>query len=161
MTQLAVQGTPGLIVDEREFNRAGPSYMVDTLESLREELGGHHPLCLLLGSDAFFQLHTWHQWRRLFDLAHLVVIQRPGRPLGNAMLHAERELQAEYQARLAPSSRVLKEVTAGAIVVLEMPLLDISATDIRCRAADGRSLRYLTPDSVEWYIHTHKLYLKC
>ncbi|BBE52018.1 putative nicotinate-nucleotide adenylyltransferase [Ferriphaselus amnicola] len=161
MVRLALQGNPSFTLDEREIFRAGPCYSVHTLESLREELGAQQPICLLLGSDAFLQLHTWHQWTRLFELAHIVVMQRPGLPLGNAMLQADEVLRLEYFARLAPAPLKLHEQAAGAIVALDMPLLEISATDIRCRAATGRHLRYLVPDSVAWYIHTHHLYPTC
>ncbi|WP_237560179.1 nicotinate-nucleotide adenylyltransferase [Ferriphaselus sp. R-1] len=161
MVRLALQGNPGLTLDEREIFRAGPCYSVHTLESLRDELGAQQPICLLLGSDAFLQLHTWHQWTRLFELAHIVVMQRPGLPLGNAMLEADEALRLEYFARLAPAPLKLHEQAAGAIVALDMPLLEISATDIRRRVSTHRNLRYLVPDSVAWYIHTHELYPAC
>lgn len=160
MVRLALHGNSVLTLDEREIFRAGPCYTVHTLESLREELGAQQPICLLLGSDAFLQLHTWYQWRRLLELAHIVVMQRPGQPLGNAMLSADFELRDEYHARLAPAPPCLHEQSAGRILALDMPLLEISATDIRRRAEEGRSLRYLLPEAVLWYIHTHRLYDK-
>lgn len=160
MVRLALHDTPGLTLDEREIYRAGPCYTVHTLESLREELGVEQPLCLLLGSDAFLKLATWQHWMRLFELAHIVVIQRPGLPLGNAMLTVDVQLRDQYYARLAPAPLCMHEQPAGAIVVLDMPLLEISATDLRQRMADGRALRHLLPDSVNGYIHTHRLYTK-
>lgn len=161
MVRLALRGNPDFAVDEREVHRTDPCYTVTTLISLRDELGEQQPICLLLGSDAFLQLHTWHQWRHLFELAHIVVMQRPGLPLGNAMLNADAGLLAEYRARLAPSPVALRETPAGRIVALEMPLLDISATDIRRRCAEGRSLRYLLPAAVEHFIHSNRLYRSC
>ncbi|MBI5919294.1 MAG: nicotinate-nucleotide adenylyltransferase [Nitrosomonadales bacterium] len=158
MVRLATASNPAFEVDEREVFRAGPCYSVHTLESLRDELGAQQPLCLLLGSDAFLQLHTWHQWGRLLQLAHLVVMQRPGRPLGNAMEEADEALRAEYYARLAPSPQRLQEQPSGAIVALEMPPLDIAATDIRRRTAERRSTQYLLPDSVAEFIQKHQLY---
>jgi nicotinate-nucleotide adenylyltransferase len=158
MVRLALHGNSGLTLDEREIFRAGPCYTVHTLESLREELGAKQPICLLLGSDAFLQLHTWYQWHRLFELAHIVVMQRPGQPLGNAMLGADVALRDEYHARLAPTPQCLHEQPAGRLLALDLPQLEISATDIRRRVEEGRSLRYLLPDAVAWYIHTHRLY---
>ena len=158
MVQAALQGNPHFVADAREAYRTDACYSVDTLKSLRNETGVQQPLCLLLGSDAFLQLHTWHKWQQLFDLAHIVVMQRPGRPLGNLMTHADRSLQQEYAARLAPSPKALHEQPNGHIVALDMPGLDISATDIRQRVASKKSIRYLVPDSVAHYILTHEIY---
>ena len=103
MVRLAVDGQPGFVVDEREVSRTDPCCTVDTLTQLRAELGALQPLCLILGGDAFLQLHTWHEWQRLFDLAHIVVLQRAGcLPLGNAINGADTSLQAAYRRRLAP-----------------------------------------------------------
>ena len=77
MVELAVAGVPGFTVDDREFRRGGPSYTVLTLESLRSEFG-ERPLCLLMGLDAFEGIETWHQWQRLPELAHFIVMTRPG-----------------------------------------------------------------------------------
>jgi len=159
MARLALQGNSAFALDEREIHRTDPCYTVDTLASLRAELGTQQPLCLLLGGDAFLQLHTWHEWNKLFALAHLVVMQRAGGPpLGNAMGKADTALQTEYQARLAPSARALQEAPAGAILVIDMPALEISATSIRERRMVGKNIRYLLPDTVAHYILTHKLY---
>jgi nicotinate-nucleotide adenylyltransferase len=161
MVKLAINGQPGFSVDEREVHRTDKCYSVDTFGTLRAELGAEQSLCLLLGSDAFLQLHTWHQWQKLFELTHIVVMQRPGQPVGNAIVKADESLRQQYQTRLAPSPRLLHETASGHIVVLDMPQLDISATDIRCRAAQNKNLRYLLPDAVAHYIHTNKLYKTC
>jgi nicotinate-nucleotide adenylyltransferase len=162
MVHLALNGHADFLVDLREIFRTGPSYTVDTLTALRAELGAQQPLCLILGGDAFMQLHSWHQWKQLFDLAHIIVLQRAGAlPLGNAMMNADAALQAEYQARLAPGAGALRESPNGAIFVADMPALEISSTDIRRRCADGKSVRYLVPDIVVNYIHTHQLYRTC
>ena len=161
MVRLAIHGQPGFAVDEREVHRTDKCYSVDTFGALRAELGVEQPLCLLLGSDAFLQLHTWHQWSQLFELTHIVVMQRPGRPLGNAMVQADDSLYQQYQARLAPSPQLSHESSSGHIVVLDMPQLDISATDIRSRAAQNKNLRYLLPDAVAHYIQINQLYKTC
>ena len=159
MVRLAIAGNPAFVLDARESQRSDPCYSVDTLASLRAELGDAQSLCLLMGGDAFLQLHSWHEWQQLFELAHIVVMQRAGgQPLGNAMLAADAALREEYQARLAPAPRALHEAPAGRIVVLDMPALEISATGIRARCRDGRSCRYLLPDAVYDHIQTHRLY---
>ncbi len=78
MLRLAVAEFPGLAVEERELRRDGKSYTVLTLEELRHE-DPQRPLWLLLGADAFLGLPTWHRWREVFALAHVVVVARPGR----------------------------------------------------------------------------------
>lgn len=162
MVRLAVNGHADFMVDVREVFRTDPCYTVDTLTALRAELGMQQPLCLILGGDAFLQLHTWHAWQHLFALAHIVVLQRAGGlPLGNAMVQADAALQAEYQARLAPGAQALHESPAGAIFVADMPALEISSTDIRRRCADSRSIRYLLPDAVDHHIQTHHTYSLC
>lgn len=160
MVQLAVHSHPAFLADPRETYRTDACYTVDTLTELRSELGSQQALCLLLGSDAFAQLHTWHQWQRLFELAHIVVMQRPGQPLGNTMAKTDPALLREYTARLAPSPKVLHESPAGHIVVLNIPALEISATDIRRRCVAGKDIHSLVPDSVAQFIQTHP-YTSC
>lgn len=159
MVRLALQGNPAFVLDEHEIRCTDPCYTVNTLTALRAELGAQQPLCLLMGGDAFLQLHTWHEWKKLFELAHIVAIQRAGgRPLGNAINGTDTALRNEYHARLAPAPRVLHESPAGAILVVDMPALEISATSIRRRCAESRSIRYLLPDPVFNYIQSHQLY---
>ncbi len=162
MVRLALSGHSDFLVDVREVFRSDPCYTVDTLAALRAELGPQQPLCLILGGDAFLQLHTWHEWTRLLELAHIVVLQRAGgRPLGNAMAQADAALQAVYQTRLAPGAGALRETVGGAIFVADMPALEISSTDIRRRCAEGKNIRFLVPDVVTNYINTHELYRQC
>ena len=76
MLQLAVAGRQGLMADGCELSRAGLSYTVDTLKRFGQN--GWYPILLFMGMDAFAGLESWHQWQRLFDYAHVVVITRPG-----------------------------------------------------------------------------------
>src|SRR5690606_32888062 len=77
LVQAAIADEPGFVADDRELERAGLSYTVDTLFSLRAEFKAR-PICLLLGMDAFVSLPQWHRWNELLDLAHIVVAHRPG-----------------------------------------------------------------------------------
>ena len=158
MSRLALQGNPAFVLDEREINRTDPCYTVYTLTALRAELGAQQPLCLLMGGDAFMLLHTWYEWEKLFGLAHIVVMQRAGRPLGNTINEADAALRDEYQARLAPAPRALHDAPAGAIVAINMSALEISATDIRRRCAEKKDIHYLLPDVVADYIQSQHLY---
>ena len=160
MVQFAVHSNPAFLADQREIYRTDACYTVDTLTEFRAELGSQQPLCLLLGSDAFARLDTWHQWRDLFTLAHIVVMQRPGQPLGNVLAKANPDLLEEYTARLAPSPKALRESASGNIVVLNIPALEISSTDIRKRCVEGKNIISLVPDAVALFIH-HNPYTTC
>jgi len=160
MVQLAIASQPAFVLDEREVNRAAPCYTVDTLRELRAELGAAQPLCLLMGGDAFLQLHTWHEWEQLFELAHIVVGYRPGFTLEERIHTATPELRQHYQQRLC-SVDALSQQSCGGITELAIPKLEISATDIRRRVAERRTIRYLLPSAVANYIHQHHLYQPC
>lgn len=152
MLRLALEGQAGFAIDERELRRAGPSYMVDTLDSLRQELPGR-PLCLIVGLDAFVQLHTWHRWERLIELAHLAVMTRPGleaAPSGAVAALLERCRAEDAQA--------LHAAPAGRILLCPVTRLEISATQIRALVAQGRSARYLLPEPVLDFIRREGLY---
>ena len=78
MLEAAVRGVPGLGVDARELDREGPSYTVDTLIELRSEVGQAQPLIWIVGTDILPALPKWSRWRQLLELAHLVILERPG-----------------------------------------------------------------------------------
>ena len=151
MLQLAVEDVPGFVVDTRELDREGPSYMVDTLASLRDEFGDES-LVLIMGQDAFAKLDTWYQWQRLNDLAHILVMTRPG-----GGLPTTGPLVDWLDRRVCNNANLLRSERAGRIWLQEVTQLDISATKIRAFAKqDG--FRFLTPEPVREYIEAHGLY---
>ena len=156
MARLAAAGCPGLVVDEREAFKTTRCYTVETLVELRAEMGDAVPLCLILGMDQFLDLATWHRWRELFGLAHLIVAARPG--YGGSKRVPAGELAREYAARLHADPRALHASAAGGIAIISITALDISASRIRAALAAGRSARYLLPDSVLDYIQANRLY---
>lgn len=153
MLELAVDGQAGFTVDRRELERAGPSYSVDTLSSLRAELGPERPLCLIMGMDAFAGLPSWHRWERLIELAHIVVTHRPGSPASQDIDLGEWLAQVRTE-----DPKALHSTPSGHVWFCPVTQLDISATDIRRRIAAGRSPRYLTPEAVWAYIRDQGLY---
>jgi nicotinate-nucleotide adenylyltransferase len=155
MLRAAVGDEPDLLVDNREMRREGVSYMVDTLLSLREELGDE-PLCLVLGADAFMQLDGWRQWQRIPELAHLVIAHRPGWEMEVDLL--SEELQQLWQQRLAAEATEMMAQSAGKLWLQPVTQLDISATRIRDLVAAGMSPRFLLPDAVWNLIRMHGLY---
>lgn len=152
MLDLATASCPGLQVDDRELRRAGPSYMVDTLTEVRAEVGAA-PVLLLIGQDAANALDSWHRWRDLFGLAHLVVLRRP-----DAHFCCAGELLQQIESRRVADAGDLLQGPAGKILPLEVTQLDISSTLIRRLLVEGKSPQFLVPDSVLEYIRQQRLY---
>jgi len=153
MLHLAMGASPLLSVDDRELCRPGPSYTLDTLQSLRAELGPEASLVWIMGSDAFARLETWYHWQELLDWAHLLVVLRPGYALPE-----QGPLWDWWQAHKAGSRGALEQAPGGRIWVQELRLLPISATEIRALIQTGRSPAYLVPERVGLYIQKHRLY---
>lgn len=152
LVRLAAEGEPLLRVDDRELARTTPSWTIDTLESLRGELGVDDQLFLLLGWDAFCGLPSWHRWTELLQHCHVLVLQRP-----DADTEAPEALRDLLAARSVNEPAALCG-PAGQIVFVWQTPLAVSATDIRRRLATGRSVRFLLPDAVLHYIDAHGLY---
>ncbi|MDR3385742.1 MAG: nicotinate-nucleotide adenylyltransferase [Rudaea sp.] len=143
LLEAALVGQDRLVLDTRELRRDGPSYTVDTLRELRAETSVLQPLVLLLGTDAFAGLTTWHEWRMLFDLAHIMVLTRPGH-----VAALPRELAAEITPRRATAAQELRESAAGKVLDLPVTPLEISASSVRTLLANGREPRWLLPDAL-------------
>ncbi|MBB3102512.1 nicotinate-nucleotide adenylyltransferase [Azomonas macrocytogenes] len=152
MVRCAVQDLPLLDVDARELARDKPSYTLDTLESLRAELGAECQLYLLLGWDAFCGLPTWHRWGELLDHCHILVLQRP-----DADSEAPEALRNLLAGRSVADPQALVGAGGQIAFVWQTPMA-ISATQIRQLLASGRSVRFLVPDAVLAYITAHGLY---
>ena len=152
MLAAAIEGEPGLQLDAREVDRDGPTYTVETLESLRREFPDS-VLVFIVGMDSFRKLDRWHRWQELLDLAHLVVADRPG-----GSLPGPGPIADLLEQRRCDDVAVLKSQPAGRIMMCRPPLLDISATRIRSRVAEGRSIRFLVPDKVIELINRARCY---
>ncbi|MGQ9660249.1 MAG: nicotinate-nucleotide adenylyltransferase [Thermochromatium sp.] len=154
MLEVALADEPRFVLDRRELYRDGPSYTLDTLRSLRDDLGPECPLCLLLGADAYAGFLDWHRPLEILDLAHLVVMRRPGHdPVTSPAL------QRLYLERGCEEPHRLATRAGGYILLQTLTQLDISATRIRALIAQGHSPRYLLPDPVLDYIEHERLYV--
>ena len=143
MLALAISGHPPFGIEEMEKDRAGPSYTVDTLAELHEQRPGDE-LYFILGSDSVRDLPIWYQPKRILQLATLLVVARADGPAFSAKkLKESLELGDEFPLRYE---------------VVEAPLITLSSRDIRRRIAEGRSVRYMIPRSVEAYIEDKRLY---
>jgi nicotinate-nucleotide adenylyltransferase len=155
MLELAVRGTEWLHVDPRESLSNAPSYTYNTLSAIRAEQPAAI-LHLLLGLDAFLLFTTWYKWREIFDLAHIVVVARPGYALSTEVL--DPELCDELAKREAHSLEDCRQTPAGKILLLNIPTPAISSTEIREMLQEKRDIsQYLNKD-VAAFIHTYQLY---
>ena len=151
MLELAVQDHQGLVVDKRELDRTGFSYMIDTLKSLRNE-NTSLPLLLIIGTDAFQDLENWHQWQSLFDYAHIIVITRP--------TYQQQELSDFLTSKLTKNKDILNSEISGYLFFQSVTQLDISASMIREIIKEGLNPSFLLPNPVIEYIKTNQLYKK-
>lgn len=149
MLQLAIKNYPYFSCDTRELERPGVSYMIDSLISVRAEIG-NEPLLLFVGQDAFNGLSGWHRWPELFDYAHIVVMTRPESRLET--------LIDFYRDKQVDDRRSLKVCPSGKIFFQSVTQLDISATFIRQIFADKKDSSFLLPVSVIEYIQENNLY---
>ncbi len=155
MVELAISNNPLFKLDTRELERTGASYTIDTLISLREELGENVALCLILGSDAFVKLNTWHRWQELINNCHIILVQRPNLAVQPKL---PEELTTLLHDHYTENISDLSTKTAGYVQMQKITPLDISSTKIRDDLKLGRSQRYLVPYNIIEYISTHKLY---
>lgn len=135
MTQLAARHDPRFEVSDTEINRPGLSYTVDTLEALRGIYGAACAFHLVIGADSLLEIDTWHAPDRVFELATVVTVPRPGKDLTG--------LDPRWRDR---------------VVALQLPEIDISSTDIRRRAGAGLPIGHLVPEEVADYIEERGLY---
>ena len=139
MTVIATAANPLFRVSRMEVEREGPTYTVDTLRGLKDELGEKTELFFVTGADAMLELFQWKDRAELFELAHFIAATRPGYDI------------AAFEANATTS--------LPSVSVMNIPALAISSTDIRERVHAGRPIRYLVPDGVMSYIEKAGLYL--
>ena len=145
MLELALAGSEHLRASSLEIDRGGISYTVDTLTEIARQKAGAK-LFLLMGADALRDLPSWREPVRICELATPAVVRRGGAP------------EPDFTALSAMvSEQRLAEIRAAQV---PMPLIELSSTDLRARAAAGQSLRYRTPRAVERYLATHRLYTR-
>ncbi len=155
MLEIAITGRPELQIDARELQRIGPSFSVDTLIALRAEVGDKRPLALIVGADAFAGLPSWSRWLQLFDLAHIVVLTRPGAATAADWPEA---LHAQTDVRRCTDAAELQTVASGKVFALAVTPLAISATAVRECFGRGEVPHWLVPSEVLAYIEREGLY---
>lgn len=152
MLERAVRPCSDLTIDGRELEREGLSYSIDTVISLRADLGDQVSLCLVMGADSFFYFDRWHRWQEILNFAHIIVIDRPG------LTDPLPEVVSDLAVKSDISLRDLREKPFGGIHRIQLSMLAISSTQIRTLIARGDSPQFLLPDSVWLYIQENGLY---
>ncbi|MEW6440427.1 MAG: nicotinate-nucleotide adenylyltransferase [bacterium] len=157
MLREAIREAPWFGISQVEANREGPSYLVDTLRTCRTGLDPGSALFFIMGMDSFREIGTWHRFQELFHLADFIVTTRPGyiRPRLEQVLPPE--VACRFREAQADGSLLIHE-SGRRIFFQEITLLDISATQIRKRIREGKSVRYLVPERVIEYIRKNGLY---
>jgi nicotinate-nucleotide adenylyltransferase len=156
MTRLAVGRHPRFAVSDLEGRRPGKSYSIETLRYLREEFGPEQDLYFIVGLDAILEIASWKDYRELFTLSHFVVLDRPGYDRVYLEEILKREVNPDFSP--LPSGEGFQHPAGFQVLLLATTLIDISATRIRKLAGEGRSIRYLLPESVRRFILKHRLY---
>ncbi len=142
MVRRAIVSNPYFELCTLEVERPGPSYTVDTIMMLQKQLGAEASLFFILGQDTLADLPLWKEPGKLVQICRLVVAPRSGSSL--------------------PDLKSLESSIPGvrdSVIQLDLPLIEISSSDIRQRVAKGLSIRYLVPAEVEKYVTEQKIYL--
>lgn len=153
MLRVATSDMPRCVIDEREYHRQGRSYTIDTLLSLRQELGNDIAIALIVGSDSFQSLDTWHRWTELIKHTHIVIACRPG--WQNIETSA---VGRQLATHFISDPSLLKKKSSGYVLPWNVTQLAISATAIRAMIKQNKSPRFLLPDSVLDIINSQQLY---
>lgn len=155
MAALAVNGVDGLAVSDLELAAPGPSYTADTLVRIQQAFG-LTPLQIffIIGADAFAEIETWRRYPDVLDLAHFVVVSRPG-----MALTALRERLPRLRQRMRlPRRQTVEDAPGTVIFLVDAPTASVSSTEIRQRMAAGEPLVGMVPAGVEAHIRQHGLY---
>ena len=147
LLSLALEDYPDVVLDRRELEREGVSYMVDTLASLAQDFPGE-TLVLIIGMDVLFSNNRWHDWKTLFELCHLVVTARPGFSKEDLQEKMDAEDYRFLVPRITSDAGQLKSQACGKILLKSVPQLDISATQIRDKLMAGDDVSGWMPKQV-------------
>lgn len=158
MTVIATASNPKFFVSRIEIERKGKSYTIDTLRELRSIYGGDINLYFITGADAILEILTWKDTDQIIGLCKFIAATRPGYDLSR-LEDLKRKLfgNSLLSESLKDRSKIRKDIK-DTVMVMEVPALAISSTDIRARISENRSVAYLLPEGVENYILKHGLY---
>ena len=153
MLQLAVASEDRIFVDDCELRRKGTSFTVDTLFGYRKRLGESASLMFLMGRDSWVTLPGWNRWEELTGLAHLLILQRPGSDQGSPEV-----LRKWRKFRQVQSPQETMNSSSGKVCFLSLDQINVSASGLRDRIAEGSSIEGDVNPLVMSYIRQHNLY---
>jgi len=155
MVRLASAESTLLEVLDLEGKRPGFSYSIETLREIHSIFSPDPELFFILGMDAFLEIDTWKEYKKLFDVAHFVIILRAGFQTDDldTLVHALR-----VGAKKTRQADVYATQSGNNLIFLKSTLIDISSTRIRKMVTEGMSIRFLLPEAVRHYIMEKGLY---
>ena len=160
MVRLTTRNNPRFDLLDLECRTRKKSYTVETLEKL-QKLYPDESLHFMLGIDAFLDIPNWYMPERLLSLSHFLVFSRPGCRFSDLSVSPYLSVRKKILRKLdagTMTSHAAKLGNGNMVMLLNVSPINISATDIRTRIAQGKSVKYLLPADVESYIISHKLY---
>ncbi|MEE9551742.1 MAG: nicotinate-nucleotide adenylyltransferase [Gammaproteobacteria bacterium] len=152
MMEIALHKLSGLVIDDCELHREGPSYTIDTVSVARDKVGDT-PICLLMGMDAFNTISSWHRWEELLDQVHIVIADRPADDIAK-----DPNITVFLNRHHVDDISKLHKAPAGNIFKIDIPMLDISASKIKNIISSDKDASYLLPGNVLDFIKTNNLY---
>ena len=153
MLQLAIDDHPLLTSDDLELRKSTPSYSIETVQQIRQQVGEETPLFFCIGMDSLLTIDSWHHWQQLLDYCHLAICPRPG-----YKLPIKGHLAEWIEQNLCDDIARVKTLAQGCLHLCKIPLKDISSTAIRDSIKCAQSIDHLTPKSVVNFITKHSLY---
>jgi|Deesub1362B_J571_1020462.scaffolds.fasta_scaffold00010_172 nicotinate-nucleotide adenylyltransferase len=157
MLRIALKDNPFFEISDIECRRSGKSYTVDTIKIIREEEPDLEPI-FILGIDAFLEMPLWHRPDELIKLCDFAVVKRSCADFKD--LSRSPFLRSLEPEEKTDSYRSLRLISGRRVFWIECTVLDISASDIRQRLREGRSIKYLLPESVESFIISNQIYFQ-
>jgi nicotinate-nucleotide adenylyltransferase len=152
MLKIAIKNISGLTIDECELHREEVSYTIDTVSAVRKQ-AGDTSICLLMGMDAFNTMPFWHRWEELLDQVHIVIADRPTDDIAK-----DPNMTVFFNTHSVDDISHLHNTPAGNIYKIDIPVLDISASQIRNIISSGMDASCLLPEKVLDFIKTNNLY---
>ena len=167
MVKRAIKEYPKFVLDDREYQRLErdnlASFTIDTVRSIREEIGESESFGMIVGMDAFQSFTSWRDWEKILDTVHVIVASRPGYQAVEANQNRDQQCNQYkshdwFQQRLTTDVKELHKNASGKVYFCDVTQLDISATYIRNQIDEGYSCYYLSPKKVTKYIKKYNLY---
>jgi nicotinate-nucleotide adenylyltransferase len=158
MVRLALASNPNFSASTVEINRPGISYSIDTLRYFAARYRGNDTYYFILGLDAFREIGSWKDFREVFPLCNFIVTSRPGSRKANLLSGVSVAVQKLFC--YDSSRRVYRHRSGTTLHFLQLTDFAVSASDIRARVRQRKSIRYLVPKAVQDYIARRRLYLE-